>query len=122
MARPQSEAYLLDRVAKGTSTASASKRKSKRYSAFGGNSPYGKLDAYIKLEQLGEGSYAIVFKGFSNLTKQVVALKEIRLQEEEGTPFTAIREASLLKELRHANIVTLHDIIHTRTSLTLHDI
>jgi len=93
-------------------------RKKKRHSAFGGNSPYGKLEAYIKLEQLGEGSYATVFKGFSNLTKQVVALKEIRLQEEEGTPFTAIREASLLKELKHANIVTLHDIIHTKTSLT----
>ena len=92
--------------------------KSKRYSAFGGNSPYGKLEAYIKLEQLGEGSYATVFRGFSNLTNQVVALKEIRLQEEEGAPFTAIREASLLKELRHANIVTLHDIVHTRTSLT----
>merc|ERR1719422_2315591 len=118
MARPQSEAYLLDRVAKGTSTASASKRKSKRYSAFGGDSPYGKLEAYIKLEQLGEGSYATVFKGYSNLTKQVVALKEIRLQEEEGAPFSAIREASLLKELKHANIVTLHDIIHTKSSLT----
>jgi serine/threonine protein kinase len=52
------------------------------------------------------------------LLAQVVALKEIRLQEEEGTPFTAIREASLLKELKHANIVTLHDIIHTKTSLT----
>ncbi|KAF4518618.1 hypothetical protein B566_EDAN005943 [Ephemera danica] len=53
-----------------------------------------------------------------NLTGQVVALKEIRLQEEEGAPFTAIREASLLKELKHANIVTLHDIIHTRETLT----
>ena len=59
-----------------------------------------------------------MFKGFSNLTQQVVALKEIRLQEEEGTPFTAIREASLLKDLKHANIVTLHDIIHTKSSLT----
>ena len=28
------------------------------------------------------------------------------------------REASLLKELKHANIVTLHDIIHTKSSLT----
>ena len=107
--RPKSEVFLD----KDDDT-----HKSKRYSAFGGNSPYGKLDAYIKLEQLGEGSYATVFKGFSNLTKQVVALKEIRLQEEEGTPFTAIREASLLKDLKHANIVTLHDIIHTKTSLT----
>merc|ERR1719392_42495 len=125
MARPQSEAFLLDRVqgvqhrsSNAAARGDPNKRKSKRYSAFGGDSPYGKLEAYIKLEQLGEGSYATVFKGFSNLTNQVVALKEIRLQEEEGTPFTAIREASLLKELRHANIVTLHDIIHTRNSLT----
>ncbi|XP_055383792.1 cyclin-dependent kinase 14 [Condylostylus longicornis] len=90
----------------------------KRFSAFGADSPFGKSDAYIKLEQLGEGSYATVFKGYSNLTHQVVALKEIRLQEEEGAPFTAIREASLLKELKHANIVTLHDIVHTRETLT----
>lgn len=40
------------------------------------------------------------------------------MQEEEGAPFTAIREASLLKELKHANIVTLHDIVHTRETLT----
>ena len=60
-----------------------------------------------------------VFITFScSLSQQVVALREIRLQEEEGTPFTAIREASLLKELKHINIVTLHDIIHTRSSLT----
>lgn len=30
-----------------------------------GDSPFGKSDAYVKLEQLGEGSYATVFKGFS---------------------------------------------------------
>lgn len=59
-----------------------------------------------------------IFLLFSSLTNQVVALKEIRLQEEEGAPFTAIREASLLKELKHANIVTLHDIVHTRVTLT----
>lgn len=47
-----------------------------------------------------------------------MALKEIRLQPEEGAPFTAIREASLLKGLKHANIVTLHDIIHTKDTLT----
>ncbi|XP_044586217.1 cyclin-dependent kinase 14 isoform X1 [Cotesia glomerata] len=93
-------------------------RRTKRFSAFGGDSPFGKSEGYIKLEQLGEGSYATVFKGYSHLAEQVVALKEIRLQEEEGAPFTAIREASLLKELKHSNIVTLHDIIHTRETLT----
>ena len=34
-------------------------------SRFQGDSPFGKLEAYIKLEQLGEGSYATVFKGYS---------------------------------------------------------
>lgn len=94
------------------------KFRPKRASSFGYNSPFGKAEAYEKLEQLGEGSYATVFKGKSNLNNKVVALKEIRLQQEEGTPFTAIREASLLKGLKHANIVTLHDIIHTKDTLT----
>ncbi|VEL37017.1 unnamed protein product [Protopolystoma xenopodis] len=53
------------------------------------------------------------------LTEALVALKEIRLEHEEGAPCTAIREVSLLRDLRHANIVTLHDIIHTEKSLTL---
>ena len=80
---------------------------------------FGKLDSYTKLEKLGEGTYATVYKGQSNLTHGLVALKEIRLEHEEGAPCTAIREVALLKNLKHANIVTLHDIIHTERSLTL---
>ena len=70
------------------------------------------------MEELGEGSYATVYRGFSHVMGCVVALKEIRLNSEEGTPFTAIREASLLKGLKHSNIVTLHDIIHVPGNLT----
>jgi len=80
---------------------------------------YGKLESYIKLDKLGEGTYATVFKGRSKLTDNLVALKEIRLEHEEGAPCTAIREVSLLKDLKQANIVTLHDIVHTDKSLTL---
>ena len=68
---------------------------------------------------LFQGTYATVFKGKSLLTQTLVALKEIRLEHEEGAPCTAIREVSLLRNLRHVNIVTLHDIIHTEKSLTL---
>ncbi|VDH88711.1 cyclin-dependent kinase 14 [Mytilus galloprovincialis] len=92
----------------------------KRTSSYGGQ--FGRQDSYQKLEQLGEGSYATVYKGFSNLTNQIVALKEIRLQQEEGAPFTAIREASLLRGLKHANIVTLHDIIHTNFRICEKDV
>ncbi|KAE8623602.1 hypothetical protein XENTR_v10005672 [Xenopus tropicalis] len=80
---------------------------------------FGKLETYIKLDKLGEGTYATVFKGRSKLTGNLVALKEIRLEHEEGAPCTAIREVSLLKNLKHSNIVTLHDIIHTEYCLTL---
>uniref|UniRef100_A0A8C9V624 cyclin-dependent kinase n=1 Tax=Scleropages formosus TaxID=113540 RepID=A0A8C9V624_SCLFO len=80
---------------------------------------FGKLETYVKLDKLGEGTYATVYKGRSKLTDNLVALKEIRLEHEEGAPCTAIREVSLLKDLKHANIVTLHDIIHTDKCLTL---
>jgi len=80
---------------------------------------FGRMDTYTKLDKLGEGTYATVFKGKSRLTDNLVALKEIRLEHEEGAPCTAIREVSLLKDLKHNNIVTLHDIVHTEKSLTL---
>merc|ERR1719228_2780325 len=78
---------------------------------------FGRIDTYTKLDKLGEGTYATVFKGKSRLTDNLVALKEIRLEHEERAPCTAIREVSLLKDLKHANIVTLHDIVHTDKSL-----
>lgn len=60
-----------------------------------------------------------VFKGRNRQTGELVALKEIHLDSEEGTPSTAIREISLMKELKHENIVGLHDVIHTENKLML---
>uniref|UniRef100_A0AAY4EWZ0 cyclin-dependent kinase n=1 Tax=Denticeps clupeoides TaxID=299321 RepID=A0AAY4EWZ0_9TELE len=88
-------------------------RRSRRAKLQNFHSPHPVLS--IRLQ----GTYATVFKGRSKLTDNLVALKEIRLEHEEGAPCTAIREVSLLKDLKHANIVTLHDIVHTEKSLTL---
>uniref|UniRef100_A0A286Y005 Protein kinase domain-containing protein n=1 Tax=Cavia porcellus TaxID=10141 RepID=A0A286Y005_CAVPO len=67
------------------------------------------MEDYTKIEKIGEGTYGVVYKGRHKTTGQVVAMKKIRLEsEEEGVPSTAIREISLLKELRHPNIVILH--------------
>ncbi|KAL2774925.1 cyclin-dependent kinase 15 isoform 1 [Daubentonia madagascariensis] len=82
------------------------------------NLPFGAASSYLNLEKLGEGSYATVYKGISRINGQLVALKVISMNAEEGVPFTAIREASLLKGLKHANVVLLHDIIHTKETLT----
>ncbi|KAG9793183.1 pyruvate dehydrogenase E1, alpha subunit, partial [Aureobasidium melanogenum] len=75
--------------------------------------------SFQQLEKLGEGTYATVYKGRNRQTGELVALKEIHLDSEEGTPSTAIREISLMKELKHENIVTLYDVIHTENKLML---
>jgi serine/threonine protein kinase len=64
------------------------------------------LVQYEKLERAGEGTYGVVYKARDRFTNEVVALKKIRLeQEDEGVPSTAIREIALLKELRHPHVV-----------------
>ena len=64
------------------------------------------LTRYQKLDKIGEGTYGVVYKCKDNQTGKLVALKKIRLEhEDEGVPSTALREISLLKELKHENIV-----------------
>lgn len=78
------------------------------------------LDRYERQEKLGEGTYGIVYKCRDLQTGQIVALKKIRLEkEDDGVPSTAIREISLLKGLRHPNIVELKEIIYSQDQLFL---
>ncbi|KAF8882243.1 kinase-like domain-containing protein [Infundibulicybe gibba] len=66
------------------------------------------------------GTYGVVYKARDVGTNQIVALKKIRLEaEDEGVPSTAIREISLLKELKNENIVRLLDIVHADQKLYL---
>jgi len=58
------------------------------------------------MEKLGEGTYGVVYKAKNLQTGEIVAIKKIRLEkEDDGVPSTAIREISLLKNLKHPNIV-----------------
>lgn len=67
------------------------------WSSSDASNPTDKPRNYVQLEKLGEGTYATVYKGRSRTTSEIVALKEIHLDAEEGTPSTAIREISLMK-------------------------
>ncbi|EPS96765.1 hypothetical protein FOMPIDRAFT_1025270 [Fomitopsis schrenkii] len=78
------------------------------------------MERYSKIEKVGEGTYGVVYKAKDVTTGQVVALKKIRLEaEDEGVPSTAIREISLLKELKDDNVVRLLDIVHADAKLYL---
>ncbi|KAG9324175.1 hypothetical protein KVV02_007404 [Mortierella alpina] len=77
-------------------------------------------EKYQKMEKIGEGTYGVVYKATERETGRTVALKKIRLEnEDEGVPSTAIREISLLKELQHSSVVQLLDIIHDESKLYL---
>ncbi|CAD6566780.1 MAG: Cyclin-dependent kinase catalytic subunit [Cyphobasidiales sp. Tagirdzhanova-0007] len=78
------------------------------------------MEKYTKIEKVGEGTYGVVYRARTNKTGEIVALKKIRLeQEDEGVPSTAIREISLLKEMKDENIVRLLDIVHSEAKLYL---
>jgi len=71
------------------------------------------LDKYEKLQKIGEGTYGVVYKAKNKETGQFIALKKIRLEnEDEGIPSTAIREISILKEMIHSTIVSLLDVVN----------
>lgn len=64
------------------------------------------MEDYQRIEKIGEGTYGVVYKAKHKLTSELVALKKIRLEnEDDGVPSTAIREVTILKELNHPNIV-----------------
>lgn len=67
------------------------------------------------------GTYGVVYKGRNKRNNKLVALKKIRLElADEGIPSTAVREISLLRELRgHPNVVNLEHILHEDSKLYL---
>lgn len=78
------------------------------------------MDKYQKLDKLGEGTYGVVFKAKNTETGDIVALKKIKLEkEDDGVPSTAIREISLLKGIKHPNVVELKEVIYQEDNLYL---
>jgi len=74
----------------------------------------GDLSKYTKMEKLGEGTYGTVYRAKDNATGQIVALKKVKLHDEdEGIPSTTIREVSLLRTLQHDSIIKLLEVLLT---------
>ncbi|CAD8088929.1 unnamed protein product [Paramecium primaurelia] len=62
---------------------------------------------YIKIQKIGEGAYGIIYKAKDVQTEEIVALKKFKLSDNEGVPSCALREISILNQLKHPNIIKL---------------
>jgi serine/threonine-protein kinase len=67
-----------------------------------------KIGKYELLEKIGEGGFAVVFKGRDPFIKRLVAIKLCR-SEDEGLRRRFLREAEIAGSLQHRNIVTAFD-------------
>ena len=63
------------------------------------------LDPYADVQKIGEGTDGDVYRATDRGSGKQVALKKYRLENEQGVPVNTMREISLLKELKQANMV-----------------
>eukprot|EP00058_Branchiostoma_floridae_P020885 XP_002606375.1 hypothetical protein BRAFLDRAFT_118518 [Branchiostoma floridae] len=78
---------------------------------------------YQKIDFLGEGQFATVYKAKDTKTGQIVAVKKIKLgqraEAKDGINRTALREIKLLQELSHTNIIGLYDVFGHKSNISL---
>ena len=71
-------------------------------------------DSYERISHLDEGTYGVVWKARDNATQEIVAIKQIKFDNDmtkEGFPISALREISVLLSLSHESIVTVREMV-----------
>ncbi|KAF6761554.1 CMGC/CDK/CDK7 protein kinase [Ephemerocybe angulata] len=75
---------------------------------------------WLKDKKIGEGTYAVVYRGKEANVGRKVAIKKIKIgQFKDGLDMSAIREVKYLRELKHQNIIELLDVFSNKTNLNL---
>ena len=65
----------------------------------------------IYKKRIGKGAFSTVYKGYNNITKLQVAIKEITLDTLNKHKKMFKRETDIMMKLKHPNIITLYDTI-----------
>lgn len=76
--------------------------------------PMKRLNQYLLVHPIGQGSFAKVYKGFDPIKKQNFAIKRFKLKElqciESGLSQLE-REISLMRLLKHPNVIKLYEVL-----------
>lgn len=83
-----------------------------------------KLRRYEKIDFLGEGQFATVYKARDrDNDDRIVAVKKIKLgtraEAKDGINRTALREIKLLQELHHRNVIELVDVFGHKSNVSI---
>lgn len=82
-----------------------------------------RLNKYEKIDFLGEGQFATVYKARDVDTDKIVAVKKIKIgskeEAQDGINRTALREIKLLHELSHENVIGLLDVFGHKSNVSL---
>ncbi|ESP05165.1 hypothetical protein LOTGIDRAFT_208106 [Lottia gigantea] len=82
-----------------------------------------RVKRYEKIDFLGEGQFATVYKARDTKTDQIVAVKKIKIgtraEAADGINRTALREIKLLQEIEHPNIIGLLDVFGQKSNISL---
>lgn len=81
-----------------------------------------KIGNYMIAETIGEGAFGKVKKATHTLTGEKVAIKILnkqRMQQLSGDINKIQKEISILKKLRHKNLIQLYEILESKTNLFL---
>lgn len=71
------------------------------------------LNDYKVVQKLGQGTFGVVQKAKDIQNGNIVALKQLlNHSSKEGFPITAMREITIVKKLKHANILRIIDMIY----------
>lgn len=73
-------------------------------------------EKYRKIKQVGKGAYGSVFMAENEETKEIVAIKTAFRKQDPilgGFPLSLLREISILRSVKHDNIVQIHEIAQT---------
>ncbi|XP_043209788.1 cyclin-dependent kinase 11B-like [Amphibalanus amphitrite] len=70
------------------------------------------VEEFNCLNRIEEGTYGVVYRAIDKRTKEIVALKRLKMEnEKEGFPITSLREINTLLKAQHENIVTVREIV-----------
>lgn len=74
-------------------------------------------EKYKTINTIGKGQYGEVRKAKNILTGEIVAVKEIKRESNDGFPFNTLREIEILQSIKHQNIVDLIEVFTDRNLL-----